>query len=135
MSMKTIKVAAASIRNLIGQPDTSISNMEKWIEIAKENDAVELILFPELNVSGYIPAPIAHQLAETIPGPSTEKVITLAHRHNITIGYGLIEKEQDKFYCTHVLVNASNIIGKQRKIHVPAHERPFWNAWQLHRYI
>ncbi len=126
--MKTIKVAAASIRNLIGQPNASIDNMEKWIEVAQEKDDVELILVPELNVSGYVPAPISHEVAETIPGPSTEKIIKLANRYGITICYGLIEKEKDKFYCSHVVVNASGIIGKQRKIHVPAHEKPFWDA-------
>ena len=125
--MKTIKVAAASIRNLIGQPDQSIDNMEKWIRVVKEKDA-ELILFPELNVSGYVPAPIAHKIAETIPGPSTEKIIELAHRHDMTICYGLIEKEAEHYYCTHVAVNGSGLIGKQRKIHVPAQEKPFWEA-------
>jgi len=125
--MKTIKVAAASVRNLIGQPQTSIDDMKKWVEVVRGKGA-ELILFPELNVNGYIPAPVAHNIAETIPGPSTEKIIKIADQHNITICYGLIEKEADKFYCSHVLVNGSGIIGKQRKIHVPAHEKPFWDA-------
>jgi N-carbamoylputrescine amidase len=125
--MKTIKVAAVSVRNLIGQPDASIDNMKKWIEVVREKDA-ELILFPELNVTGYIPAPIAHEKAETVPGPSTEKIIKIAGQYAITIGYGLIEKEADKFYCSHILVNGSGIVGKQRKIHVPAHEKHFWEA-------
>ncbi|MBI4788749.1 MAG: carbon-nitrogen hydrolase family protein [Chloroflexi bacterium] len=125
--MKTITVAATSVRNLIGQPAASIDNMKRWVEVVREKGA-ELILFPELNVSGYIPAPIAHEIAETIPGPSTEKIIKIADRHNVTICYGLIEKAADKFYCSHVLVNGSGIIGKQTKIHVPAHEKPFWDA-------
>ena len=77
--METIKVAAASVRNLFGQPEESIANMQKWIKTAAESGA-ELILFPELNISGYITAPIAHQLAEPIPGPATEKIIGLAQQ-------------------------------------------------------
>ncbi len=125
--MKTIKVAAVSVKNLIGRPDTSIDNMKKWIEVVKEKDA-ELILFPELNVNGYIPAPIAHEIAETIPGPSTEKIIKIADRFEITICCGLIEKDAGKFHCSHIMVNGTGVIGKQRKIHVPAHEKPFWDA-------
>lgn len=125
--MDKIVVAAVSVRNLIGQVNTSIDNMTKWTGIAR-NKGAELILFPELNVTGYIPAPVAHQIAESVPGPSTEKIIALADQYQTTIGYGIIEKEADRCYCTHVLVNGSGIIGKQRKIHVPAHEKPFWSA-------
>jgi nitrilase len=40
----------------------------------------------------------------------------------------LIEQDGDQYYCPHVLVNGSGIIGKQRKIHVPAHEQPYWRG-------
>lgn len=125
--MEKIIIAAVSVRNLIGQAHLSIENMNKWTTVARGKGA-ELILFPELNVNGYIPAPIAHQIAETVPGPSTEEIIRLANQCNITIGFGIIEKEAGKFYCTHVLVNGSGILGKQRKIHVPAQEQPFWDS-------
>lgn len=90
--MEKMIVAAVSVRNLVGQTDASIDNMEKWTRIACGKGA-ELILFPELNVSGYIPAPVAHRIAENIPGASTEKIITIAAQYQTTIGYGMIEKE------------------------------------------
>jgi len=125
--LEKIIVAAASVRNLIGQNETSIANMQKWVMLAKEKGA-ELILFPELNVSGYVCAPVAHEIAETVPGISTELIINIASKQKIVIGFGIIEKEAGRFYCTHVLVNGSGVIGKQRKIHVPEHEKPFWSA-------
>jgi predicted amidohydrolase len=125
--MEKIIAAAVSVRNLIGQVDHSIDHMHAWITTATEKGA-ELILFPELNVNGYIPAPVARTLAETVPGPSTDKIITLAQHERVTICYGIIEKEADRIYCTQVLVNGSGIIGKQRKIHVPSQERPFWDC-------
>ena len=48
--MQKITVAAASVRNLIGQADTAIQNMGKWVMPEGEKGA-ELILFPELNFS------------------------------------------------------------------------------------
>lgn len=140
--MQNIIVASASIRNLAGQPDTSIANMEPWLQAASDQGA-ELILFPELNVSGYILGSIVPGIAETVPGPSTEKIIEMARKYNIHIAFGIIEKEAgsldagsrnagskgtDSIYCTHVLVNGMGIIGKQRKIHVPAQELPYWQA-------
>ena len=125
--METLIAASISTRNLIGAPDTAIQDMDKWLGRAAQQSA-ELALFPELNLSGYIPAPVASEIAETVPGPSTEKVIRLAERYDMIIAFGLIERDEDRAHCTHVLVNKDGIIGKQRKIHVPAHEQPFWSA-------
>ncbi len=128
--MQKITVAAASVRNLIGQPDAAIENMRKWTAAAAEQGA-ELVLFPELNLSGHTLAPVAAEIAETVPGPSTEKLIRLAGEHQLALCFGIIEREGERgdnahVFCTQVLVNGDGIIGKQRKIHVPAQERPFW---------
>ncbi len=125
--MEKITVAAISTRNLLGQAEASIAHMQAWAAVAAGQGA-ELVLFPELNVCGYIQASAARQFAETVPGPSTEKIIAIARQLGLIICYGIIEREAGQFYCTHVLVDGSGVIGKQRKIHVPAQERPYWSA-------
>ena len=125
--MNSITAAAISTRNLIGDPDTAIQTMDHWLARAAGQEA-ELALFPELNVSGYIPTEVAGQIAETIPGPSTDKIIRLAERYRMTIAFGLIERNGDRLHCTHVLVNGDGIIGKQSKIHVPLQENDGWSA-------
>lgn len=123
--MDSLIAAAVSTENRIGQPERAIQTMETWLQRAVEQN-VELVLFPELSVSGYIPDPVAGQIAETVPGPATEKILRLAERYHMTIAFGLIERDGERLHCTHVLVNGNGIIGKQRKIHVPAQEEPFW---------
>jgi N-carbamoylputrescine amidase len=125
--MDSITVAAASVRNEIGQADASIQNMERWIGMAVRESA-DLILFPELNVAGYIPAPVARDIAEPVPGPSTERILRIAQDRGIHIAFGLIEKDGGDLFCTHVLVGPQGLAGKQRKIHVPAHEQATWKA-------
>jgi N-carbamoylputrescine amidase len=115
------------VKNLAGQPEASIANMEPWIQAAAGQGA-ELILFPELNVSGYLPAPVAAEIAERVPGPSTDRIISLARAYAITVACGILEKEAGRVYCTHALVNGAGLVGKQRKIHVPAQEQPYWQA-------
>lgn len=123
--MHKIIAASASVRNLLGRKEDSLHDMERWSVQAREQGA-ELILFPELNLCGYITAPVAAELAEEVPGPSTEQVIALARRLEMTVAFGLIERDGDNLYCTHVLVNGEGLIGKQRKIHTPAQEQPYW---------
>ena len=52
----------------------------------------------------------------------------MAGETGTTIAFGIIERDGDAVHCTHVVVNGSGVIGKQRKIHVPAQEQPFWSA-------
>ncbi len=61
--MQPLKIAATSVRNRIGQPEESIADMQVWTARAAGQGA-ELILFPELNVCGHIPTPIARHFAE-----------------------------------------------------------------------
>jgi predicted amidohydrolase len=120
-------IAAASIRNEFGRVDQSIERMKKWIKIAGDGSA-DLILFPELNLSGYIPQSIAGEIAETIPGSSTDWICDIARESGIYIAFGMIEKERGDLFCSHVLVGPQGLIGKQRKIHLPAHEKTTWKA-------
>jgi len=55
-------------------------------------------------------------------------VIRLAERYDMIIAFGLIEQENNRQRCTHVLVDTDGVIGKQSKIHVPAQEQPFWSS-------
>jgi predicted amidohydrolase len=54
---------------LIGQPEAAIAHMDRWLERAA-GEGVELTLFPELNVSGYITHPVAAEIGESVPGPA-----------------------------------------------------------------
>ena len=123
--MEKMTVAAVSARNLLGQPDAALADMRAWTKQAAAQGA-ELILFPELNVTGYIQHPVAREFAEPVPGPSTEKAIELAREVGVTLAYGIVERKGDVFYCTHVLVNGDGLIGKQRKVHTPMQEQPYW---------
>ena len=125
--MESIRVAAASTRNDIGVAEQSIENVADWAARARERGA-ELVLFPELNVTGYTPAAVAAEIAETVPGPSTERITGLARDLGLASAFGIIERERDDLFCSHVLVSPAGLVGKQRKIHVPAHEHPFWKG-------
>jgi predicted amidohydrolase len=125
--MLKLAVAAISTRNYLGQPEESLKSMRNWTRSAVDQGA-ELILFPELNVTGYIQHAVARQFAETIPGPSTERVIQLAGDMGVILACGILERQNDDFFCTHVIVNGDGLIGKQRKIHTPLQEKSFWGA-------
>jgi N-carbamoylputrescine amidase len=125
MSMEKLTVAAVSTCNWIGRPLEALKDMRAWTEKAA-NQGAELVLFPELNLTGYVQHEGVRQFAETIPGPSTDRVIDLAREMGVTLACGILEREGASCYCTHILANRSGLIGKQRKIHTPVQEQDVW---------
>lgn len=61
------------------------------------------------------------QLAETIPGPSTEALSKVARQHKVVVVASLFEKRTPGIYHnTAVILNADGkIAGKYRKMHIP----------------
>ncbi len=125
--MKPITVASVATRNRVGEQEKSIANIREWCRRAKGRGA-ELAVFPELSVSGYVHHEVTWDLAERIPGPSTDKLTGVAADLGMVICFGILERDADVTYNTQVLVNAAGVIGKQRKIHMPGNEYLYWRG-------
>jgi 5-aminopentanamidase len=80
-----------------------------------------LVIFPEAALTGYIfhDKNEAASVAETVPGPSTDRIIEACRRLNVYVIFGLIEEEREKYYNTSVLMGPDGFIGKYRKLHLP----------------
>jgi predicted amidohydrolase len=64
-----------------------------------------------------------HEVAEPIPGPSTEYFGHLAKKHNIYIVPGLLERDGNLVYNVAVLIGPDgNLLGKYRKVCLPRGE-------------
>ena len=60
------------------------------------------------------------ELAEPVPGPSTEALAGLAKKLGIVLVASLFEKAGSKFYNTAVVLDADGkLLGKYRKVHIP----------------
>jgi len=120
---KQVKLALAQISCKVGDKAYNIRKMATYITKAKKQKA-DLIIFPELVLTGYTIRDRIYELAETIPGPSTRKVENLAKLHNINIIYGMPEKSAKAnavIYNTAVLTTPKGTFGYYRKMYLPTH--------------
>ena len=120
---RKVKVALAQISCKRGNKKENLRKMEEYVVKAKEQDA-RLVIFPELSLTGYVVRDQIYELAETIPGPSTKTMETIAKKHKVHIIFGmpeLSEKTQAVVYNTAVFVGPEGFIGKYRKMHLPTH--------------
>lgn len=103
--------------------EENIAYINRQIEQAAANNA-NLILLQELHNSLYFcidEKPEHFDLAETIPGPSTEIFSQLAKKHSLVIVCSLFEKRASGLYhnTAVVLDSDGSIAGKYRKMHIP----------------
>jgi len=118
-----IKLALAQITCKRENKERNFQKIESLTIKAKEQGA-DLAIFPELSLSGYVVRDQFYELAETIPGPTVEKVEKLTKKTGIHVIFGmpeLSEKTQATIFNTAVLVGPKGLIGKYRKMYLPTH--------------
>ena len=118
-----ITLALAQISSERGNKKENLTRIEELIIQAKEQ-AADLVIFPELSLTGYVVKDQFYELAETIPGPSTRRIEDLARKTRINVVFGmpeLSEKTGATMYNTAVFIGPEGIIGKYHKMYLPTH--------------
>lgn len=122
MSKNTLVVALVQESNH-GSSDANLSVIEQRVAEAAARGA-KLVLLQELHNGAYF---CQHEsvdefdLAETIPGPSTERLGALAKKHGVVIVGSLFERRAAGLYHNTAVVLESDgrLVGKYRKMHIP----------------
>ena len=120
---RKIKLALAQISSRRENKKENLRKIEEFTKKAKEA-AADLVIFPELSLTGYVVHDQIYELAETIPGPSTQRIEELAKKTGMHIIFGMPElskKAEATIFNTAVFVGPKGIIGKYRKMYLPTH--------------
>lgn len=121
--LRDISIALAQIECKVGDKEHNLDKMERNVKQAKDRDA-DLVIFPELALTGYLCRDLIYELAEPLPGSSTRYLENVAKKEDIHIVFGMPEQSQKAratLYNTAVLLGPKGLIGKYRKTHLPTH--------------
>ncbi len=133
--MKLALIQQHATRNKEG----NIARGIKALEEAASKGA-DLVAFPELAFEYFLPQHPATQvtlnLAEPIPGPTTELFSEKAEELGVVIILNVFERENEKTYDSSPVINADGkILGKTRMIHIleaPSfHEKGYYTPGNL----
>jgi predicted amidohydrolase len=115
-----VRIAAVQMNPVLMKNEDNLVTIVDKIRQAAENHA-GLVVFPECALTGYIfdSREEALPYAETIPGPSTEKIVRLCKEINVHVIFGLLEKDADKLFNAAVFIGPEGLIGVYRKNHLP----------------
>jgi predicted amidohydrolase len=120
--MRTLKIAVAQFAPKDGDKEYNLSVIEKLTAKAKKAGA-EVISFHEMSITAYtffkdLDREQVKSYAENVPaGESTQKLIQIAEKYDITVLAGLVEIENNELFNTYICVDKTGLKAKFRKIH------------------
>lgn len=120
--MTTLKVALIQ-QNCSSNRDDNLAKTAQMIRTAATSGA-QLVVLQELHTSTYfcqVESPALFDLAETIPGPSTETLGKLAGELGVVLVASLFERRAAGLYHNTAVVfeKDGSIAGIYRKMHIP----------------
>jgi predicted amidohydrolase len=119
---RTVRLATVHFRPAGGRtPEDNCRMYEPFIAEAARQKADLVVLGETLTYVGL--GKKYHEVAESIPGPSTDYFGRLAKKHNLYIVPGLLERHGHLVYNVAVLIGPDGkVIGKYRKVCLPRSE-------------
>lgn len=128
-----IKISTVNFKTAWGNKQANLESILRYIEEAGAAGS-DIIVLPEMSLTGYdveMEKPLEEKMqyleAETIPGPSSEKVVELTKKYGMYAAFGMPERDAKtgKLYNAACICGPEGIIGAYRKIHLPPPEM-FW---------
>jgi predicted amidohydrolase len=107
------------------QLPANLEKIERAIRAAQSQGGADLLLFPELSLTGQFQCAVG---AQPIQGPAVDSLVGLAIRHRIYLGAGLVESDNGHFYNTLILVGPEGLLGSYRKIHLNESDKEWATA-------
>lgn len=107
------------------QVEDNLATITAMTENAVLQQGSELIVFPELALTGYHAGAADAQTPES---PAVQALARLAMKLRVYLVVGMAEKQQDKNYNTQVLFGPEGIIGTYRQIHLSQQNQQWASA-------
>ena len=124
-----LKVASIQFDTLLGSVPENLDKAERLIDDALASGA-QLIVLPELFNTGYRLDDHYGQYAESIPGPSVERISAVAQREKIYLVGCIAEKDPSTghIFDTAFLTGPEGFVGAYRKIHLWGQEPNYFHT-------
>lgn len=120
-----MRFGACQTPEVLGDLDRAVEVIRTFAADSDEA-CVDLLVFPECFLQGYFPTQDhvqTHALA--IGSPELDAVLARLGDVRPLLAIGLIERDDDRFYNTAILVSGGEVVGRYRKTHLVPGESVF----------
>jgi predicted amidohydrolase len=99
-----MRIAISQTQSQHGHIETSLAVMRQTAAAALAQEA-ELVIFPEMFLTGYNIGAAVFKLAEPVDGPSSQKAAAIARTAGVALLYGYPERDGDTVYNSALLID------------------------------
>ena len=124
--MKDLRVGVVVCNARVGETQ---SNLEKVIFYVQEacQAKVDIVCFPEMNITGYSNHPDIRKQAQDVPGSISQTLTDLATSNRCTILAGMAVEEKDgSIVAAHMAAMPNGRLGVYRKCHIAPPEKEIY---------
>jgi predicted amidohydrolase len=117
--MKTFRVRVAQTKPVLGDLD---ANLATHVAMATQaaDEALDLIVFPELSLTGYYLRDLVPDIALRRDDPRLDALCELSRRVGIVAGF-IEESDEYGFFTVSVYFEGGGIVGLHRKVYLPTY--------------
>ena len=124
--MRELNVAVVQMEPELGKMEANVGKMADFVAKIATEQPVDIIVFPELSVTGYEGGQRFAQMAQRVPGAVTNILGQHATEFGVYIAIGMAVKEKVEtvLYNSAVLIGPDGgVANEYRKVHLQAEER------------
>jgi predicted amidohydrolase len=123
----TLRVALAQVDCALGDVAENARRAQEIIARARD-EGVDLVVFPELNLTGYTLGGVAEDVELALDDPLVDALA--AATTDIAAVVGMVESGRVHAYNSALFLDGGAIVHVQRKTHLPTYGR-----WEEHKYF
>ncbi|MCR4428675.1 MAG: carbon-nitrogen hydrolase [Caldiserica bacterium] len=112
------KVGIAQISPKLGDLDFNLLKHFEYVEKAKE-EKVDLLIFPELSLTGYFLQDLSREIALRLDDPNLEGLKRASREISLVVG--LAEKSDGFPYISALYLEGGEVVHVHRKVYLPTH--------------
>ena len=114
-----LRVGLAQLAPALGDRDTNIARHREWIARAT-GAGVQLLVFPELSLTGYFLRDLVVDSAITLDGPTMEDLRSLSSDLDIVLG-AVIEEPDHRYFNASLYLSRGELVHVHRKVYLPTY--------------
>ncbi|HET9848036.1 MAG TPA: nitrilase-related carbon-nitrogen hydrolase [Candidatus Dormibacteraeota bacterium] len=114
-----LTVALAQVDAALGDRDKNLERHRGWIQRAR-NSGAQLVVFPELSLTGYFLKDLVAETAVSIESPTVKQLSELSRDIDIVVGL-VIEEPDHRYFNASLYFSAGELVHLHRKVYLPTY--------------
>lgn len=114
-----LTVGLAQTDSTLGDRDRNLAHHREWVQRAVAA-GVDLVVFPELSLTGYFLKDLVPEIAITLDGPAMNELRALSAEADVVLG-AVIEEADHRYFNASLYLSEGKLVHLHRKVYLPTY--------------